>query len=78
MAKAIRCREVGFDCDFEARADTVEELLQKCNEHAKTGDPSGSCCKGPIGSSGSLQDERSEARRRSVRALSFFPKLLLI
>jgi predicted small metal-binding protein len=36
MAKAIKCRDVGVDCDFEARADTMEELLQKCAEHAKT------------------------------------------
>ena len=36
MAKSIRCRDVGVDCDFEARADTVEELLQKCSQHAKS------------------------------------------
>lgn len=36
MAKAIKCRDVGVDCDFEARANTVEELLQKCAEHART------------------------------------------
>ena len=36
MAKSIKCRDVGVDCDFEAKANTVEELMQKCAEHAKT------------------------------------------
>ena len=36
MAKVIRCSDIGMDCDFEARADTVPDLLQKCAEHAKT------------------------------------------
>ena len=36
MAKIIRCRDVGVDCDFEARGNTVDEVLQKCREHAKT------------------------------------------
>ena len=35
MAKVVRCRDVGVDCDFEARAETEEEVLQKCAEHAK-------------------------------------------
>jgi predicted small metal-binding protein len=35
MAKVISCRDVGVDCDFEARGETVEELLQKCGKHAK-------------------------------------------
>ncbi len=35
MAKVIRCREVGVDCDFEARGETVEEVMQKCAEHAR-------------------------------------------
>ena len=34
MAKVIRCRDVGVDCDFEARAETEEEILKKCAEHA--------------------------------------------
>ena len=37
MAKSINCRDVGMDCDFEARANTVEELMLQCAEHAKTG-----------------------------------------
>jgi predicted small metal-binding protein len=36
MAKQIRCRDAGVDCDFEARAETEEELLKVCAEHAKT------------------------------------------
>jgi predicted small metal-binding protein len=36
MAKVIRCRDVGIDCDFEAHAETEEELLKKVAEHAGT------------------------------------------
>ena len=36
MAKMITCRDVGVDCDFQARAETEQELLLKCAEHAKT------------------------------------------
>jgi predicted small metal-binding protein len=25
-----------MDCDFTAQADTVDELMQKCSEHAKS------------------------------------------
>ncbi|MBI2486563.1 MAG: DUF1059 domain-containing protein [Deltaproteobacteria bacterium] len=35
MAKVICCRDVGVDCDFEARGETVEEILNKCAEHAQ-------------------------------------------
>ena len=35
MAKAISCRDVGVDCDFQAQAETTEDLLQKCAEHGK-------------------------------------------
>lgn len=35
MAKVLRCRDVGVDCDFEARADTEEALLAKMKEHAE-------------------------------------------
>jgi len=33
--KVVRCRDVGVDCDFEARGKTEQEVLQKCAEHAK-------------------------------------------
>src|SRR3954467_7307609 len=36
MSKIVRCREVGVDCDFEARGETEQEVLQKCAEHAKS------------------------------------------
>ena len=35
MEKVISCRSVGIDCDFEARGETVEEVLQKCAEHGR-------------------------------------------
>ena len=34
--KLIRCRDVGVDCDFEARGATVEDVLNQCGEHART------------------------------------------
>ena len=34
--KVIRCRDVGVDCDFEARGETVEDVLNQCGEHART------------------------------------------
>lgn len=36
MSKVIRCRDVGVDCDFEARGETVQEVLKKCEEHARS------------------------------------------
>ncbi len=35
MAKSISCRDVGVDCDFTAKADTLEELMQATAKHAK-------------------------------------------
>jgi predicted small metal-binding protein len=35
MAKMLRCRDAGADCDFVARGDTVEEILMKAAEHGK-------------------------------------------
>ncbi len=37
MAKVVNCRDAGVDCDFEARADTEEELFKILAEHAKSG-----------------------------------------
>ena len=37
MAVVVNCRDVGADCDFEARADTEEELFKILAEHAKSG-----------------------------------------
>ncbi len=36
MPKVLRCRDVGADCDFVARAGTEEEILKKAAEHART------------------------------------------
>lgn len=36
MAKVLRCKDVGMDCDFEVRATTEEEILQRAAEHAQT------------------------------------------
>ena len=35
MAKVIRCKDIGVDCDFEARGETVEEILVECAEHGR-------------------------------------------
>lgn len=35
MSKVMKCREVGMDCDFEARGETQQEVLTKTAEHAK-------------------------------------------
>ena len=32
--KLVRCRDHGFDCDFEAHAETEDEVLQLAAEHA--------------------------------------------
>jgi predicted small metal-binding protein len=34
--KQLRCRDVGLDCDFQARGTTEEEVLQKAVVHART------------------------------------------
>lgn len=34
--KLVRCRDHGFDCDFEARAESEEEILERAGEHAQT------------------------------------------
>lgn len=36
MSKIVSCREVGVDCDFQARGETEEEILQQCAEHARS------------------------------------------
>lgn len=35
MAKLVRCRDVGFDCDAEVRADNEEDILRMVAEHAR-------------------------------------------
>lgn len=36
MAKVLRCRDVGVDCDFVARGATVDEVLEKAKAHASS------------------------------------------
>ena len=35
MTKSIRCKDVGMNCDFTAKAETTEELLQAAAAHAR-------------------------------------------
>lgn len=37
MAMVVNCRDVGADCDFEARAETEEELFAILKDHARQG-----------------------------------------
>lgn len=34
--KSLRCRDAGFDCDYEVQAETVDEILQKAAEHVQS------------------------------------------
>ena len=34
MAKVLRCRDVGFDCDAVVRADSEDEILAQAAQHA--------------------------------------------
>ena len=34
--KSLRCRDAGFDCKPEVRAESEEELLRQVAEHAQT------------------------------------------
>jgi predicted small metal-binding protein len=34
MAKVLKCKDVGMDCDFVARAETEEEVLKQATENA--------------------------------------------
>lgn len=36
MAKQMRCRDLGMNCDFEARGNTDEEVLQQAAGHARS------------------------------------------
>jgi predicted small metal-binding protein len=30
----INCRDAGIDCDFEAQGSNIDEVMQRCAEHA--------------------------------------------
>jgi predicted small metal-binding protein len=34
MARVLRCRDLGVDCDFVTRGATVEEVMEKAKDHA--------------------------------------------
>lgn len=34
MAKVLRCRDVGFDCEAVVRAETEDEILEQAAMHA--------------------------------------------
>jgi predicted small metal-binding protein len=36
MAKELRCRDVGMDCDFQARGESEEDVLRQAATHAST------------------------------------------
>ena len=36
MTKVFSCRDVGVECDFVARGQTEEEILQQIEEHGRT------------------------------------------
>lgn len=35
MAKILRCRDVGFDCDAEVRASSEDEVMAQVAQHAR-------------------------------------------
>ncbi len=35
MAKVMKCRAVGLDCDFVARGENDEQIMAQVAEHAK-------------------------------------------
>lgn len=35
MAKLLRCRDLGFDCEGELRADSEDEILAQAADHAR-------------------------------------------
>ena len=36
MAKMVRCRDIGFDCEGVVRAETEEEVVAQAAQHAQT------------------------------------------
>lgn len=35
MTKLVKCRDLGFDCDAEVRAESTEKVLEMVAQHAK-------------------------------------------
>jgi len=39
MGKTLKCKDIGLtDCTWEAKADTVEEIIEMAREHAPAHD----------------------------------------
>jgi predicted small metal-binding protein len=36
MAKHLRCRDLGMNCDFEARGATEEDIMRQAAAHAQS------------------------------------------
>ncbi len=36
MQKLFKCRDIGNNCNYQVRAKSEEEVLQKVSEHGKT------------------------------------------
>jgi predicted small metal-binding protein len=36
MERVVRCRDAGLDCDFEARGQSEEEILDMCAAHVRS------------------------------------------
>ena len=36
MAKELRCRDVGLNCDFKARGESEDDVLRQAATHART------------------------------------------
>jgi predicted small metal-binding protein len=36
MAKELRCRDIGLNCDYKAKGDSEEAVLQQASAHART------------------------------------------
>ena len=34
--KVVHCRDVGVDCEFVARGESVDDVLRQCGEHARS------------------------------------------
>lgn len=35
MTKVLRCKDLGMDCDFEARAEDEETIMAQAEAHAR-------------------------------------------
>jgi predicted small metal-binding protein len=35
MTKHLRCRDLGMNCDFEARGDTEDDIMRQAAAHAQ-------------------------------------------